>query len=79
MSVLLATGDFLWDNSPEVRQIANVLGLTHPLPRRRCQDPEPEEPRPKKKKRYPKRAWREEPPEDIIDMVMGPDGSYSVP
>jgi hypothetical protein len=79
MSTLAAFGDHLWEQNPEVRQLANAFGFTHPMPRKR---PEAEEPEPEKKGRRPKRRWTAPTPEGsseeevVIELVKKEDGSF---
>lgn len=78
MSALAAFGDHLWEQNPEVRQLVNAFGFTHPTARKR-----PESPQEEKKGRRPKRRWTEPSPaeessegEVVIELVKKPDGSY---
>ena len=85
MSAFAAFGDHLWENNPEVRQLANAFGFTHPMPKPR-REVAADEPEPKRRK--PKRRWQDhkaaqEEPSDgeeiVIELVKKPDGSFGAP
>jgi hypothetical protein len=80
MSALAAFGDHLWEQNPEVRQLANAFGFTHAMPRKR-HEREPDEEVAEKKPRKPKQRWTEPTPEessgdDVIELVKKEDGSF---